>query len=518
VKTTGFGAPLLAVLIAAAPAAQPPSPAAVPPASPARPAKRGPIGANPYLEHVKVLASDDTGGRGNGTVGLEKAAEYIAAQFRAAGLSPAYDRSFFQPFSVEARVEAPRAATLTLDGSAGRQVLRLGQHYYPLAVIDRTDGRPAPALDRVPVVFAGYGISAPAMDYDDYAAIDVRGKAVLVFTHEPQEHDAGSRFEGAALTPGAAILAKAQAAAARGAVALLVIEDPSHAVDRVMRGSWWSDPQAEEMDIPVLRVSRDTARRASGIDFEAVARRIDSVLQPQSRTLPGAEMTYVERRARIHARVRNVVGVLPGADPARSAEAVVIGGHYDHLGNGGRFSSASESTGEIHNGADDNASGIAAIVEMARAAARSRSRFPRTLVFAAFAGEEIGLRGSTEYVANAAVPLTRTLAMINLDMIGRANGRVMVGLFGDRPWLTGLRDTMRPWTHLIVDDFANGYQPGQSDDAAFGRAGVPAIAFFTGFHADYHRPSDDWQGIDAEGAAAIANLALTVVEHLANSR
>jgi hypothetical protein len=513
----GLRTVLSTILLTAAAALISPSPfpaglaSAVPPAQPAR------INAVQYLEHVKVLASDEIGGRGNGTDGLDRAAEYIAAQFRSAGLLPAYDRSFFQPFVVDARVEPPRSATLTIDGAGGRQILRLGQHYYPLAIIDRSDGRPAPVLDRLPVVFAGYGISAPALAYDDYAGIDVRGKVVLVFTHEPQEHDAASPFEGTALTPAAAILAKAQAAAARGAQALLVVEDPSHAVDRVMRGSWWSDPQAEEMDIPVLRVSRDAARRAAGIDLEAAARRIDSSLQPQSRLLPDAAVTYVERRARIQARVRNVIGVLAGSSPELAGEAVVIGGHYDHLGTGGRFSSAPESTGDVHNGADDNASGIAAIVEMARAAARSRPLFPRTLVFAAFAGEEIGLRGSTEYVARAAVPITRTRAMLNLDMIGRAHGRVMVGLFGDRPWLTGLRETMRPWTRLIINDFKDGYLPGQSDDAAFGRAGVPAVAFFTGFHADYHRPSDDWQRIDADGGAAIANLALAVVEHLASA-
>jgi hypothetical protein len=369
------------------------------------------------------------------------------------------------------------------------------------------------------VVFAGYGISAPALDYDDYAGVDVHGAAVLVFTHEPQENDGASPFEGRALTPGAAILAKAQTAAARGARALLVVEDPSHAVDRAMRASWWNDPQAEEMAIPVLRVSRDAARRIAPIDLDDAARRIDRSLRPQSRALPGAAMTYVERRARLHARVRNVVGRLRGSDPALAGETVVIGGHYDHLGTGGRFSSAPEATGEVHNGADDNASGVAAVIEMARAAARSRSRFPRTLVFAAFAGEEIGLRGSTEYVANAAMPVARTRAMVNLDMIGRANGRVLVGLFGGAAWMDGLRDRMKPWTRLTLLDFsAGGYQPGQSDDAAFGRAGVPAVAFFTGFHADYHRPADDWQKIDAEGAAAIANLALALVEHLANSR
>jgi Zn-dependent M28 family amino/carboxypeptidase len=197
-------------------------------------------------------------------------------------------------------------------------------------------------------------------------------------------------------------------------------------------------------------------------------------------------------------------------------DAIVIGGHYDHLGYGGRFSNAPEFTGEVHNGADDNASGIASLIEVARAMGRA-PRPARTLVFAAFAGEEVGLRGSTEYVANPPVPVTRTIAMVNLDMVGRAHGRVMVGLFGDAPWMRGLRDRMRGWTRLTLDDFSHGgYLPGQSDDAAFGRAGVPAVAFFTGFHDDYHRPSDDWPRIDAAGGADVANLALALVRYLAD--
>jgi peptidase M28-like protein/PA domain-containing protein len=403
----------------------------------------------------------------------------------------------------------------------------VGEQYYPLSIIDRTRGEAAPAADRIPAVFAGYGISSASarqdtgelgrdLGYDDFKDIDVRGKAVIVFTHEPQEADARSVFDGTSLTPGAAVAIKAREAMARGAAMLIVVDDPSHHVDYAFSRSWWNDPQSDDMGIPVVRVARARLARAlPDVDFERLARTIDITLMPQSRDLPGAAISYTEQRARVRPRLRNVVALVRGSDPERALEAIVVGAHYDHLGLGGRFSDAPDSTGMVHNGADDNASGTAAMLEVCRALARQR-RVPRTVVCAAFAGEEIGLLGSAHYVSDPAVPIDRTVAMINLDMVGRARGHVMVGMFGRRPWMIELPREMRAWTRLAIDDFARGgYQAGSSDDASFTGQGVPAIAFFTGFHSDYHRPSDDVQKIDAEGGAQIAALAVRLVTMLA---
>ncbi|MEZ5283777.1 MAG: M20/M25/M40 family metallo-hydrolase [Vicinamibacterales bacterium] len=382
------------------------------------------------------------------------------------------------------------------------------------------DARAAPfpvSLSNAPVVFAGYGISAPGLGYDDFAGIDVTGAAVIVLTHEPQEADPQSVFDGRNLTPGAALAAKAHAAREHGARMLLVVEDPSHATDRTMRPGWWSDPQSEPMGIPVVRVGRDRLEQAlPALALEETARQIDRRLRPASRALAGVRVEYVERRAQFVARLRNVVGMLRGADAARAEDVVVVGAHYDHVGRGGAFSDAPESTGEIHNGADDNASGVAVLLEVARAAGRTRSRFRRSLVFAAFAGEELGLRGSAHYAEAPPVPLSRTSAMVDLDMVGRARGRVMVGVFDRAGRLGAIRPRLARWTQLTVQDFTHGgYEEAQSDGAAFSARGVPVIAFFTGFHADYHRPSDDWPRIDAEGGAAIARLTLRLLEELA---
>lgn len=482
------------------------------PASPAPPA----ISAANFLAHIRYLASDSLGGRGNGSEGLQRAADYIASFLQSSGLQPAGDDgTFFQSFEAEMTVEPPPGATLTIRIGAQVETFTVGDQFYPLSIVDRTHGEAAPVIDRVPLVFAGYGISAPALGYDDFKDLDVRGKAVLVFTHEPQEAEARSVFDGTALTPRAAVAAKAREAMSRGAAMLIVADDPSHHVDYAFSPSWWNDPQSDDMGIPVVRVARARLARAlPDVDFERLARAIDLTLLPQSRDLPAATIGYTEHRARVRPRLRNVVGVLRGADPERALEAIVVGAHYDHVGFGGRFSDAPDSTGTVHNGADDNASGVAALLEVCRALGR-QPRLPRTVVCAAFAGEEIGLLGSGHYVSHPAVPIDRTIAMINLDMVGRARGRVMVGIFGSRPWLTRLPREMRGWTRLAIDDFARGYQAGASDDASFTGRGVPAIAFFTGFHSDYHRAGDDVHKIDAEGGAQVAALALRLVTMLA---
>ena len=279
------------------------------------------ITAASFLAHIKLLAADELGGRGNGTAGLDHAADYIARAFRDAGLTGgAADGGFFQRFDAEVRVEPPATSTVILGTPAGVQSFVLGRDYYPMSIRDRLT---PPALVReAPVVFAGYGISAPGLGYDDFAGVDVRGAAVLVFTHEPQESDERSRFDGLNLTPGAAISAKAREARERGARLLMVIEDPDHLEDRTLRGSWWMDPQSEAMGMPVVRLARERLTRAlPSFDPGRVAAVIDRTLVPQSRALAGISVSYDELRAQFSAPLRNVLGILPGSDPALAAEA-----------------------------------------------------------------------------------------------------------------------------------------------------------------------------------------------------
>jgi hypothetical protein len=470
-----------------------------------------------FLTHIRYLASDRLEGRGNGTPGLELAAEYIATAFEAAGLDPGGDDgSWFQPFVVDVRREPLPTDLLTIENGDGATAFRLSQQYYPMAILDRTATGALDEFAGLPVVFAGYGISAPGLGYDDYAGLDVRGAAVVVFTHEPQEDDETSVFGGRELTPHGTVRSKAALAAARGARLLLVVEDPSHVVDRAITPNWRRDPEIDTYPLPVVRVERSRLDALLPLDLAAVARAIDRTLTPQSRAFDALRVTYTARYAEIRPTVRNVVGVLRGTHREIGREAVVIGGHYDHLGRSGRFSRAIGSDGQIHNGADDNASGIAAILEMARAASAEREQFGRSLVFAAFAAEELGLLGSKHYVDRPTIPIDATLAMINLDMIGRAFGRVMVGGTELSPVFGDAVESMRPLTTLALEDFSQGYQNGQSDNWPFIHRGVPALSFFTGFHRDYHRPSDDWDRVDVGGGVEITRIALEVAARLAS--
>ena len=472
-----------------------------------------PINPAALLEHIKYLASDDLMGRGNGSPGLEQAADYIGAQFKAAGLKPAgRNGDWFQPFELTTGLRIAEGNGVVIRAGSQTVRLSLGESYYPLAVTPVADA--AMDLSGVPLVFAGYGLAAPAANYDDYERLDVAGKAVLIFSHEPQERQADSRLNGTRIMPTASLYGKALAARSRGAVALLVVGDPTHKVDQANYQLFTEETDAEDHQIPVLRVRRaELEPLITAWDLDTTAAMIDRDLIPRSRALPGATMDYTQRLSLNRRTVRNVIGILPGADPARDDEAIILGGHYDHVGLGGRFSAAPERTGEIHNGADDNASGIASLIEIARAASADRSRFPRSLVFIAFAGEERGLLGSMHYTMEPVVPLDHTVAMINLDMVGRARGKVEVGGLNAAPSLES--EVQAAAKSAGLDAHRGGPGAGRSDDSNFIDRHVPALHLFTGFHDDYHRPSDDWNRIDTEGTARVATLALELASRIA---
>jgi peptidase M28-like protein/PA domain-containing protein len=471
-----------------------------------------PIDPDRILAHIKFLASDDLQGRASGSSGLEKAADYIATAFKDAGLRPAGENgNWFQPFEIVAGVTVGDDNAVTFRSRGGSIRLSIGESYFPLAA---TPAQAVTTLKDVPVVFAGYGISAPAFKYDDYEGLDVRGKAVLVFSHEPQERRTDSRLNGARPLRETTLYAKAQAARTRGAVALLVISDPSHRTDEANYRTFLIEADVEDQAIPVLRVRRDEmAPVLAEFELDGLAAMIDRDLIPRSRPLPGATVDYSQELASNVRTVRNVVGILPGSDGARKDEALVLGGHYDHVGLGGRLSSTPDRTGEIHNGADDNASGVAALIEIARAASADPSRFPRSLVFIAFAGEERGLLGSAYYTNHPSVPLSDTLAMVNLDMIGRLRGRVEVGGLASASSLRADVDTAAKTAG--IDAQPGGPGAGRSDDSSFLDKRIPSLHFFTGFHDDYHAPGDDWPRIDAAGTARVATLALELAARLA---
>jgi hypothetical protein len=468
-----------------------------------------------YLEHVKFLASGDLEGRGNGSRGLETAADYIAARFREAGLEPAGDAgTFFQRFEMTTGMSIEPGNAVTLHSGRSSIGFDIGRDYQ----IVSTSGNQTSSPTTLPVVFAGYGISAPGIRYDDYTGIDAADKAVLIFTHEPQENDPRSAFEGQTNTVHSTMMRKVEVARKNGAKAILVVDDPNHrpATDRFRR--WLREPQAEDYGIPVFYLSRDLVQRALGtrLNLETASDEIDRDFLSKSRALDGITVIAVDRTMRVRRPVRNVLGTLKGSDPSLQSEVVIVGAHYDHLGRSGRFSMSQNTTGQIHHGADDNASGTAAVIEMAKAAVEARKEFRRSVVFMTFAGEEHGLLGSSHYVNHPALPLDKTIAMINLDMVGRAGGRIMVDGLGNSPSVEDDLKAAEASSSLKLRALRGGPGAGASDDATFLLRRIPSINFFSGFHSDYHRPSDTWEKIDASGGAAVADLALALARQLAN--
>src|SRR5262245_10168090 len=476
----------------------------------------GGIEPDVLLGHIKFLASDELKGRANGSEGLERAGNYVAQQFKAAGLAPGEgDEGWFQPFELIAGLTVGRGNSLSFEYQGKRANFVLGTSYYPLSA-PASEGSPSAQLQHVPLVFAGYGLSARDVGYDDYAGIDVSGKAVLIFTHEPQEHDTNSRLNGIRPMPQTSLVAKAALARSKGARALFVVSDPSHRIDEGQFNVFNVDPDAEDVGFPVVRVRRDEVQPLlDAWKLDGIARQIDTDLMPRSEILRGATVDYVEQLSKNRRVVRNVIGVLTGSDPVRAKEAIVIGAHYDHVGLGGHLSMSPERTGEIHNGADDNASGTASIIEIARVAHEQRARFPRTLVFVAFAGEERGLLGSAYYAEHPVVPIGNTVAMLNLDMVGRARGAVDIsGLEVSPSMEADLKAAVQALGEGLTIE-RQGPGAGRSDDYNFIAHRIPAINFFTGFHADYHRPTDDWDKIDAIGTKRVATLALELAAHIA---
>ena len=298
---------------------------------------------------------------------------------------------------------------------------------------------------------------------------------------------------------------------------VLIVNGPlQHRNDRLV--PFGVDVGAEHLPIPVVHIKREHAQklfRGTGQSLTSLQRRIDERLSPSSFEISDTVVNLVVDVRRNLVEVSNVLGYLPpsGRD---EPQHVVIGAHYDHLGLGERGSRDRGAQGKIHNGADDNASGVAGLLELARLFKDTENR-PRGLIFAAFAGEELGLRGSDHYTSNPVYPLEDTVAMINLDMIGR--------LRHDRLFIGGV--DLIPQIARKVDEATRAHElsvtsrfpaEGASDHAPFIRSGVPALFFFTGLHGDYHKPSDDMQFINLDGMAKVLAVGYEVSDYLMRVR
>ncbi|HEV7279310.1 MAG TPA: M20/M25/M40 family metallo-hydrolase [Pirellulaceae bacterium] len=468
------------------------------------------------MQDVEALSADEMQGRGVGTVGIEKAADYIRAEFRRLGLaSGTPDGDYRQEFrvTVESEIDGDRTH-LRLRSPEGQDLeLKRGETWQ--ALFAGGNGKAD-----AEIVFAGYGITAPDANYDDYAGLDVRGKIVLLLRREPRQDDEASPFAGKENSPHAFVATKMKNAKEHGAAAVLMVNDLRGAVGP--HGEEGQDPVLEPGDfgtnaagIPLLQITRAVADQLltaaplkAGEEviatIEEAEKRIDANLEPISRPLAGWSASISSHAEARSFEVANIVGVLEG-EGSLADETIVIGAHYDHVGLGG-YGSRKPALRQIHNGADDNASGTAALLELARRFVESETKPARRLVFIAFCGEERGLLGSNHYVSHPLFPLEQTVAMINFDMVGRLReNKLSVYGLGTAAEFDPLLDRV-PNPSEIVYDRIEGVMP-NSDHYGFHLKKIPSIHFFTGLSDEYHTPEDDVELINIEGMTRVVDLA-----------
>ena len=455
------------------------------------------------------LASDQMEGRGVGTAGLDAAGQYIAGYLKALGLQPLPGAdNYFQPFQYTRIEGIDESTNLRIDGKT-----LVSKTDYTVQLMSAEKSFSAPA------VFVGYGVTAKKdkdgkdIDYDDYAGVDVTGKVALALRFEPTDAEGKSRLAKEGSSDHASILTKARLAASKGAVAFLYVHPPDHHGTELLLAS---DRRGAGggISIPVIQISQRAAnellKSSNAPDLRSLQKDIVASFKARSIPLDKSEVGGAVQLKRATHNLRNVAALLPGKG-RRANEYIVVGAHYDHLGKRGQFPGT---TDKIHYGADDNASGTAGLLELARMFSRS-SPPPRSLIFIAFSGEEMGLLGSKHYAEHPLVPLEKTVAMLNLDMIGRvSNNTIMIGGAGTSAafdMMLQRADAKSPLT--LSTRWRDGRAP--SDITSFVNKGIPGIMFFSGLHADYHRPTDTPDKVNYKAQTQVVDLAADIIDEIA---
>ncbi len=458
---------------------------------------------------IKFLASDELEGRGVQTEGIKKAAEYIREEFKKLGLaSGVKDGSYYQPFQVDLRDKANyKKSHLTLRGPDGQEFkLAVGKEFVPLQPRGKV---------KAELVFAGYGISAPKESYDDYKGADVAGKVLVLIRREPQQTENKQAFQGAQASPHARFQTKVALARKHKAAGILMINDPvtspSPEKDSLMPpggvpGSGFPFAHIKQKFFhEILKVTPLVDPDGKALkSLTEIAKRIDGKLEPMTQPLKGWTVDMESIMERVSVGADNVIAVLEGEGPLAD-ETIVIGAHYDHLGYGG-WGSRKRGSKEIHNGADDNATGTSAVLELARRFAERGKKPSRRLVFIAFSGEERGLIGSFFYVRSPVVPLEKTVAMFNFDMIGRLRDNTLT--------INGVQ-TAKEWSELVKKANESvelklrtptGRLARGSDHYAFYTKNIPIFHFYTGSTKIYHTPEDDFETINVAGTVKVIDF------------
>ncbi len=449
-----------------------------------------------YIADIKALTQPKMEGRGDGSKGLVRAEHLLVDRYKSLGLQPAGSKGYLQPFTVTTGAKLTGANHLTFENGSAKTEEKLDQDYVPFSFS-------ASGTASASVVFVGYGITAEEFGYDDYAGVDAKDKIVVALRFEPTGFAAKSGNQG--VTNHGQIISKAINARNHGAKGLILANGKLNdgETDQLTRFGSVNGP--ENVGILFAQIKNDALDgwlRSAGKSLADIQQGINASNRPASFAF--AENTHISLAVGVtatHAVVNNVLAYLPG----KTDEYVILGAHYDHLGRGNFDSLAPSQIGQIHPGADDNGSGTAGLLELARMLAPLKGQLQRGILFASFAGEELGLLGSAEWVKEPTRPLDKAVAMLNMDMIGRIkDGKVYVGGVGTGSTFQTILAQTEPGSHLQFEPSQGGYA--SSDHTSFVSKKIPVLFFFSGLHSDYHKPSDTWEKIDPDSAARLLQV------------
>lgn len=456
------------------------------------------ITAPEIQSHINYLASDDLQGRMTGTPELYKAATYLKTEFESYGLKPMFDGKYFQEFPFIKKIEAGADNHFTLSNLIDKNLV-VAKDFIPLAFSDNLN-------IKGDLVFAGYGISAKDLDYDDYANVDVKDKIVIVFRNHPDMNSPHSKFE-----QFSSLRYKTTNARDKGAKGIIFINTNEKPEDPLIELKY--DNAAKISDIAVLQVKRSLL---NFLPLDDLQKQIDSTLTAKSFLInPNVIASITTDVNEVKGTSVNVGAYVEPKVDKYPNEYLVIGAHFDHLG-WGEQNSLYVGEPMIHNGADDNASGTSGLMELAEKFASVSDKIDRKILFVAFSGEELGLLGSAYLVNHFPFPIENTIAMINMDMIGRLNDKqdlIVYGTGTSSNWKSLLDEKNDYDFNLTFND--EGFGP--SDQSSFYGKKIPVLFFFTGTHSDYHKPSDDADKINSNGEAKVVKYVFDIATAIVNS-
>lgn len=460
------------------------------------------ITKNEIMGHIRYLSHENRDGRYPGTRGSKDVIAYLVKRLKSYSVQPGAGQSFIQPFNITTGIELGENNTVRVNDN----VLTVGDDYIPLSF---SGNGSTSAL----AVFAGYGFNIEEDDlkWNDYEELDVKGKWVIVLRHSPERNNQHSVY-----APHSALHKKMLVARDRGATGILFV---SQLEDQELYPLKYI-PGYKNAGIPAIHLSNDRAEeifKTVGWSRQMIQETMNRSLESITFELPNTIIESVVNLNFIEARAANVIGAIRSGNRKYRDEYIVVGAHFDHIGMGGDGSgSRKPNENAVHPGADDNASGIAGLLELAQKLTAYKSRLKRSILLIGFDAEEKGLQGARHFTEHPTVDLANIITMINMDMIGRMkDSSATVGGVGTSPVFKHLLDSLSRNRGVNLNMTLPGFGP--SDHAAFYSRDVPVLFFFSGFHNEYHTPDDTWKLINLQGEKDILELIYDIVFHLART-